>query len=205
MKLNYIEKFHQYFNITCDYIKFTREEKHEGSLAFLDVLVARTLEGPLQTTVFRKPKHTGRCQHFCSHYPLQQILSIHQTLSSRAENIIKEDELKKDEILTINNTLITNEYPRFYRKRRLLALKVKTNKRKSWMWYPTCRTSPNLLSALCSKLVWGGLWSLFVSCLIFFVNPKTKFWTKKSWALFIKYLSRLRWSVHQWNRPKRKN
>ena len=55
---------------------------------------------------------------FCSHYPLQQILSIHQTLSSRAENIIKEDELKKDEKLTINNTLITNGYPRFHHKRR---------------------------------------------------------------------------------------
>ena len=118
MKSNYIEKFHQYFNITCDSNKFTREEKHEGSLAFLDVLVTRTLEGPLQTTVFRKPKHTGRCQPFCSHHPLQQILSIHQTLSSRAENIIKEDELKKDEILTINNTLITNGYPRFHCKRR---------------------------------------------------------------------------------------
>ena len=45
-------------------------------------------------------------------------LSIPRTLFSRAENITKEDELKKDEIRTINNTLITNGYPRFHRKRR---------------------------------------------------------------------------------------
>ena len=37
---------------------------------------------------------------------------------SRAENIIKEDELKKGDIRTINNTLIINGYPRFNRKRR---------------------------------------------------------------------------------------
>ena len=113
MELNYIEEFHQYLNIICDSIKFTREE-HECSLAFLDVLVTRTPEGSLQTIVFRKPTHTGRYLSFSSHHPLQQ--SIPRTLFSRAENIIKEDELKKDEIQTINNTLITNEYPRFHRQ-----------------------------------------------------------------------------------------
>ena len=39
MESNYIEEFHQYLNTICDSIKFTREEKHEGSLAFLDVVV----------------------------------------------------------------------------------------------------------------------------------------------------------------------
>ena len=118
MESNYIEEFHQYLNTICDSIKFTREEEHEGSLAFLDVLVTRTPEGSLQTTVFRKPTHTGRYLPFSSHHPLQQKLSIPRTLFSRAENIIKDDELKKDEIRTINNTLITNGYPRFHRKRR---------------------------------------------------------------------------------------
>ena len=55
---------------------------------------------------------------FSSHHSLQQKLRIIRTLLSRAENIIKEDELKRDEIHTINNTLITNGYPRFHRKRR---------------------------------------------------------------------------------------
>ena len=54
---------------------------------------------------------------FSSHHSLQQKLRIIRTLLSRAENIIKEDELKRDEIHTINNTLITNVYPRFHRKR----------------------------------------------------------------------------------------
>ena len=118
MESNYIKEFHQYLNIICDSIKFTREEEHEDSLAFLDVLVTRTPEGSLQTTVFRKPTHTDRYLSFSSHRPLQQKLSILQTLFSQAENIIKEDKIKKDEICTINNTLITNGYLRFHCKRR---------------------------------------------------------------------------------------
>ena len=102
----------------CDSIKFTREEEHEGSLAFLDVLVTRTPEGSLQTIVFRKPTHTGNYQPVSFHNPHQHKLIIPRTLFSRAENIIKEDELKKDEIRTLNNTLITNGYPRFHHKRR---------------------------------------------------------------------------------------
>ena len=38
---NYIEEFHQYLNTICNSIKFTREEEHEGSLVFVDVLVTR--------------------------------------------------------------------------------------------------------------------------------------------------------------------
>ena len=62
--------------------------------------------------------YTSRYLPFSSHHPLRQKLSISRTLFSRAENIINEDELKKDEIRTINNTLITNGFPRFHRKRR---------------------------------------------------------------------------------------
>ena len=93
MESNYIEEFHQYLNTICDSIKFTRQEEHEGSLAILDMLVTRTPEGLLQTTVFRKPTHTSRYLPFFSHHPLQQKLSIPRTLFSQAENIIKEDEL----------------------------------------------------------------------------------------------------------------
>ena len=48
----------------------------------------------------------------------QQKLSIHRTLFSRAENIINEYKLKKDDIRTINNTLISNGFPKFHIKRR---------------------------------------------------------------------------------------
>ena len=60
-------------------------------------------------------------------------LMFYYVLNFMFENIIKDDELKKDEIRTINNTLITNGYPRFHRKRRptVLALKANPNKRKS--------------------------------------------------------------------------
>ena len=189
MESNYIEEFHQYLNTICDSIKFTREEEYEGALAFLDVLVTRTPEGSLQTTVFRKPTHTGRYLPFSSHHPLQQKLSIPRTLFSRAENIVKDDELKKDEIRIRSITpWLQMDIQDFIANDGLLALKANPNKRKSWLWFPMCRISPSLLSVFCSKLVWGWLWSLFVFCLIFFVSPKTKFLTKKSRALFNKYL-----------------
>ena len=60
MESNYIKELHQYLNTTCDSIKFRRGEEHEDSLDFLDVLVTQTPEGSLQTTVLKKPIHTGR-------------------------------------------------------------------------------------------------------------------------------------------------
>ena len=60
MESKYIEEFHQYLKTICDSIKFTKKEEHKGSLAFLGVLVTRTPEESLQTTVFRKPTYTGR-------------------------------------------------------------------------------------------------------------------------------------------------
>ena len=42
MESNYIEDFHQYLSTICDSIKLTKEEEHEGSLIFLDVLVTHT-------------------------------------------------------------------------------------------------------------------------------------------------------------------
>ena len=131
MESNYVEEFHEYLNTICDSIKFTREEEHECSLAFLDVLVTRTSEGSLQTTVCLKSTHTGRYLHFFSHHPLQQKLSIFQTLFSRAENITKEDELKKDEIRTINSTFITNGFPRFHCKRRPAFSKIESQQKKT--------------------------------------------------------------------------
>ena len=97
-------------------------------LLFLDVLVTRTPEGSPQT--FRKPTHTGRYLPFSFHHPLQQKLSIPRALFYRAESIIKEDELKKDEIRTIKNTLITNGYPRFHRKQRPVYSESESQKTK---------------------------------------------------------------------------
>ena len=181
-------RIHHYLNTICNSIKFTREEKNEGSLAFLDMLVTCTPKGLLQTTVFRKPTHTAKYLPFSSHHPLQQKFSITPAHFSQAEDIIKENELKKDEIRTINNTLITNGFPTFHRKRRPARSESESQQTKIMTVIPTCRVSLNLLSVFCSKLVWGWLWSLYVSCLIFFVSPKTKFWTNKNRALLIKYL-----------------
>jgi len=69
--------------------------ENTGSLTFLDILATRTLVGPLQATVLRKPTNTGQHLPFSSHHPLQQDLSIPQTLFCRAENISQKDDLRK--------------------------------------------------------------------------------------------------------------
>ena len=125
MESNYIEEFHQYVNTICDSIKFTRKEEHEGSLAFVDVLVTYTPKEWLQTTVFRKPTHTGRYLPFSSHHSFKQKLSIPRTIFSRAENIIKEDELKKDEIYVRSTTpWLQMDIQDFIANDGLLTLKV---------------------------------------------------------------------------------
>ena len=47
-----------------------------GSIAFLDVLLTRELDGSLSTSIFRKPTHTGRYLPFNSHHPFSQKVSI---------------------------------------------------------------------------------------------------------------------------------
>ena len=50
-------------------IQFTLEIEKDGSLPMLDILLHRTENGRINTTVFRKPAHTERCLPFISHYP----------------------------------------------------------------------------------------------------------------------------------------
>ena len=124
--------------IPCDFIKFTREEEHEGSLAFLDVLVTSTPEGSLQTTEFRKPTHTGRYLSFSFHHSLQQKLSILRILFSWAENIIKRARAqKKMKYMRSITPWLQMDIQDFIANDGLLTLKANPNKRKSWQWSGT--------------------------------------------------------------------
>ena len=183
MESNYFEEFHQYLNTIRNSIKFTRVEEHEGSLAFLDVLVTRTPEeGLLQTTVFRKPTHTGRYLPFSFHHPLQQKLSIPRTLFSLAENIIKKDELKKDEIRTINNTLIANRYSRFHRKRQPAHSESESQQTKIMTVVPYVQ---NLIESIKRVLQQVGVEVMKPVCVLsnLFCNPKDKVLDKEKSGL----------------------
>ncbi|BHF65557.1 hypothetical protein SprV_0200857000 [Sparganum proliferum] len=51
-------------------IQFTREDEEDEKLPFLDVLVTRTPDGKLSTTVYRKATNTTRVLNYHSKYPL---------------------------------------------------------------------------------------------------------------------------------------
>ena len=60
VKTENVDPFHKHLNTINSSIQFTLEMETSGSIAFLDVLLTRELDGSLSTSIFRKPAHTGR-------------------------------------------------------------------------------------------------------------------------------------------------
>jgi hypothetical protein len=48
----------------------------DGHLAFLDLNVHRTVEGKLETDVYRKPTHTDKYLSYDSHHPVSHKRSV---------------------------------------------------------------------------------------------------------------------------------
>jgi hypothetical protein len=53
------ESFNQCLNSVHPRVKFTREEKEDNKIAFLDVLVSRGADGTILTQIYRKPSNTN--------------------------------------------------------------------------------------------------------------------------------------------------
>ena len=110
VKTENVDAFHKHLNTINFSIQFTLEMETSGSIAFLDVLLTRELDGSLSTSIFRKPTHTGRYLPFNSHHPFSQKVST-QTLYSRAEKIINNESNRKSELSKIKDTLQSNQFP----------------------------------------------------------------------------------------------
>ena len=76
VKTENVDAFHKHLNTINSSIQFTVEMETSGSIAFLDVLLTRELDGSLSTTIFRKPPHTGRYLPFNYHHLFSQKVSI---------------------------------------------------------------------------------------------------------------------------------
>ncbi|BHF65310.1 hypothetical protein SprV_0200832000 [Sparganum proliferum] len=61
-------------------IQFTREEEHAEQLPFLDVLVTRTPNGELNTTVYIKATNTTQILNYHSNHPMAHKSSCVRTL-----------------------------------------------------------------------------------------------------------------------------
>ena len=76
LKTENVDAFHKHQNTINSSMQFTVEMETSGSIAFLDVLFTRELDGSLSTSIFRKPTHTGRYLPSNFHHPFCQKVSI---------------------------------------------------------------------------------------------------------------------------------
>jgi hypothetical protein len=107
-------------NLLCsifDDIHFTVEEEVENKLPFLDVLVTKTSEGSLETSVYRKATNTLQVINFNSNHPLIHKKGCVRTLFGRVKSHCNTQESKRDEIIYLNNLFRFNNYPPAFIKR----------------------------------------------------------------------------------------
>ncbi|XP_067660246.1 uncharacterized protein [Haliotis asinina] len=77
----------QHLNQQHPRVQFTFETETNGQLPFLDVLVTRSPDNKIETSVYRKPTHSDQYIHFDSNHPLKTKTGIISTLTRRAINL----------------------------------------------------------------------------------------------------------------------
>ena len=97
-------------------LSISHEAECNGSLAFLDILMTRRLDGTLQRKIHRKATWSGRYLQFSSFVPVAYKRGLVRTLFHRARNICTEDQLEKEEEF-IKQTLQANGYPESFIER----------------------------------------------------------------------------------------
>ena len=98
-------KFLEYINLLDEHIQFTCEDQREdGSMPFLDILITPEEDGNLSNTVYRKPTHTDLYLQWDSHHTLTSKYSVIGTLHHRAQIICSNPQLlqKKKTISTVH-------------------------------------------------------------------------------------------------------
>ena len=85
---NEIDVLLQHLNSIEPSIQFTIERETDRKLVFLDTCVHRTIEGKLETDVYRKPTHTDKYLSFNSHHPKShKVCGYNLASESRKLNI----------------------------------------------------------------------------------------------------------------------
>ena len=77
-------------------IKFTHEIETDNTIAFLDTLLERKEDGSVKVKVYRKKTHTNQYLAFDSYHPLHQKLGVPRTLLNRCDEIVTEEEDRKE-------------------------------------------------------------------------------------------------------------
>lgn len=111
-------------------IQFTMEVEKNREIAFLDIIIKRTLEGGIETRVFRKETHTDRYLNFKSFHHKSQKISVIDSLVYRAFKISSPIHLQ-NELDHITEVLTQNSFPLNFINTRILRMKNKFDNQNS--------------------------------------------------------------------------
>ena len=103
--LQHLNSIHPNTRFTCE------EEKEDGSMPFLDILVTPAEDGHLKTSVFRKPTHTDLYLQWDSHHNIPSKYSVAGTLYHRATTICSNPTLLHEGEEHLFNALEKCKYP----------------------------------------------------------------------------------------------
>ena len=107
------QEFLQHINSVDPAIKFTVEDKDDGSISFLDTTVKPEADGSLSITVYRKPTHTDQYLQWDSHHHLSAKFSVINTLSYRAKTVCSGHRLLQQEMDHLRKVLTKCKYPKW--------------------------------------------------------------------------------------------
>ena len=122
--LDHINSIDQHIQFTCE------EQREDGSIPFLDILVMHNEDGSLSSTVYRKTTHTDHLQ-WDSHHTLPSKYSVIGTLLHRAKTICSSHQLLKQEEDHLYRALTKCKYPAWALNRMRIKSRSQTKKMNS--------------------------------------------------------------------------
>ena len=109
-----VDPFFEWMNQQHPQIKFTKELENNQSLPFLDVLIKRSSDNSLTTSVYRKPTFSGLYLNWSSFVPKAFKRSLVSGLLHRAWRLCSSFELFHAEVTFLCDTLLANGYPKSF-------------------------------------------------------------------------------------------
>ena len=105
-------EFLEHINSIDKHIQFTGEDQRsDGAMPFLDILITPGENGSLSTSVFRKLTHTDLYLQWDSHHTLTSKYSVIGTLQHRAQTICSNPQLLQKEEEHLQSALKKCKYP----------------------------------------------------------------------------------------------
>ena len=103
----------------------------DGSMPFLDMLIAPTEHGRLNTTVYRKPTHIDMYLKWDSYHPISSKYSVVGTLHHRAKTVCSSPDMLKREEEHLSRVLTKCKHPTWAINRVKMKMKKPAQKKKN--------------------------------------------------------------------------